>query len=87
MTVGLGDWSMWFIALSLTLYKTIHVFIDDWKIIMVTYCSKMHTSEPAFTPIINQSEKKNKVNVWQKQRKNLQALKTFRTPGLKKKCC
>ena len=43
-----------------SLYKTTHVFKDDWKIIMVTYCSKTNTSEPAFTTIINQSQKKKK---------------------------
>lgn len=54
MTVRLGDWSMW-------------VFKDDWEIIMVTYCSETNTSEPAFTTIINLSEKKKKLIVQQKQ--------------------
>ena len=48
-----------------SLYKTTHVFKGDWKIVMVTYCSKTNTL--AFRTIINQSEKKKKVNVWQKQ--------------------
>ena len=52
---------------------------------MVTYCSKTNTSEPAFTTIINLSEKK-KIECSAEARKNLQTLKAFRTPGLKKKC-
>ena len=51
---------------------------------MVTYCSKTNTSEPAFTTIIVRKEKK--IDCSAEARKNLQALKTFRTPGLKKKC-
>ena len=46
---------------------------------MVTYCSKTNTSEPAFTTVINQSETRSECSA--EARKNLQALKTFRTPG------
>ena len=53
---------------------------------MVTYCSKTNASEPTFTTIIKQSEKKKNSECPAELRKNLQALKSFRTPGLKEKC-
>ena len=52
---GLSDLLFW-----VSIDKTTQVFKDDWKIVMVTYCRKTNTSEPAFTTIINLSEKKKK---------------------------
>ena len=67
-----------------SLYKTTHVFKDDWKIIMVTYCSKTNNSEPAFTTIINLSEKKKKKWMFSRSKEELASIKDVQNSWVEK---